>query len=154
MSDLLGGLGGLVKGFSAFMPQDDPDVKLMTAQSELNELQQKETALYADIGRAALLQESGRYPDLEGRLKLVQENMAGAQKKLTAAREEKNAKEAARQEQDAARTCPVCGTYNPEGTKFCQECGVKLGGSKCGKCGAPLSPGTRFCGKCGAKQEE
>ena len=43
--------GGLIKGLSGFMPQDDPDVKLMSAQSDLSDLQQQETAIYADIGR-------------------------------------------------------------------------------------------------------
>ncbi|WP_312613342.1 hypothetical protein [Oscillibacter sp.] len=41
--------GGLMKGLSGFMPQDDPDVKLMSAQSDLSDLQQQETAIYADI---------------------------------------------------------------------------------------------------------
>lgn len=27
--DLFGGLGGLMKGLSSFMPQDDPDAKLI-----------------------------------------------------------------------------------------------------------------------------
>lgn len=154
MSDLFGGFGGLMKGLSGFMPQDDPDLKLMTAQSELSALQQQETETYAQIGRQALAQGAGRFPDLENKLRLIQENVSEAQKRLTCAQAEKNAKDIARQAQDAARTCPQCGDYNPEGTKFCQECGAKLGAAKCNRCGAPLSPGIRFCGECGAKQEE
>ena len=132
MSDLFGGLGGLMKGLSGFMPQDDPDVKLMTAQSELSALQQQETETYAQIGRQALTQGAGRFPELESKLRLIQENVSEAQKRLTCAQAEKDAK----------------------GTKFCQECGAKLGAAKCNRCGAPLSLGIRFCGECGAKQEE
>ena len=61
------------------------------------------------------------------------------------------------QQQKAACTCPSCGHENPEGVKFCQECGTKLGGSAkkhCTSCGAELTPGTRFCGECGARQPE
>ncbi len=153
MSDLLGGLGGLMKGLSGFMPQDDPDVKLMTAQSELSELQQQETELYAQIGRQALAQAAGRFPEQENKLRLIRETILAAQQKLASAQEEKQARKAAEQAQDAARTCPQCGNYNAEGTKFCQECGAKLGGANCRQCGASLAPGTRFCGGCGAKQE-
>lgn len=58
-NDLFGGLSGLMKGLSGFMPQDDPDVKLMNTQSELNDLQNQETALYAEIGRQSLAKGSG-----------------------------------------------------------------------------------------------
>ena len=154
MNELFGGLGGLMKGLSGFMPQDDPDVKLMTAQSELNELLQRETEVYAQIGRQALARDAGRFPEAENKLRLLQENIAQAQKRLICAQAEKSAKDTAQKEQDAARTCLRCGDYNPEGTKFCQECGARLGITPCRQCGAPLSPGIRFCGECGAEQEE
>ena len=71
-----------MKGLSGFMPQD-PDVKLMTAQSDLNDLRTQETELYAKIGRQALAQ--GRaVSELESKLRLVQENMAEAQARLNA----------------------------------------------------------------------
>ncbi len=151
MDDLFGGLGGLMKGLSGFMPQNDPNVKLMTAQSELSDLQRQEAELYVQIGKQALKQESGRFPELERRLKLVQENLLEAADKLKRAQAEKDAKEAAQQAEEQEHTCPSCGYLNPDGVKFCQECGAKLGTSKCVKCGAPLTPNTRFCGECGAK---
>lgn len=152
MNDLFGGLSGLMKGLSGFMPQDDPDVKLMAAQAELNDLQKQETDLYVQIGKRALKQESGRFPELENMLQLVQTNMAQAAQKLKDAQAEKDAKEASRRAEEQAHTCPSCGHVNPDGVKFCQECGTKLGAVKCTKCGVPLAPGTRFCGECGAKQ--
>jgi DNA repair exonuclease SbcCD ATPase subunit len=153
MSDLFSGFGGLIKGLSGFMPQDDPNVKMMTAQSELSDLQKQETELYAEIGKKAL-SAGGQFPDLENKLKLVQANIAEAERKLNSAKAEKEAQDSVRRAEEEALTCPSCGTISPKGVKFCQECGTKLGTPKCSQCGASLTPGTRFCGECGAKQEE
>lgn len=147
-NDLFGGLGGLMKGLSGFMPQDDPDVKLMNAQLEITELEKQETEIYAQIGRQALKQGKGLFPELESKLHLVQTNLLEAQDKLKNAQAEKDMKQAAQ----LANTCPACGIVNAEGTKFCQECGGKLGALNCRNCGASLKPGSRFCGECGAKQ--
>ena len=142
-----------MKGLSGLMPQDDPNVKLMTAQSDVSDLQRQETELYAQIGRQALAQGNINFPELENRLRLIQENLSEAQAKLRSAQSEKEAKEAAQRAENEKVTCPACGNINPEGVKFCQECGAKLGALKCLKCGAPMTFGTRFCGECGTKQE-
>lgn len=143
----------MLKGLSGFMPQDDPDVRLFAAQSELSELQKQELALYAQIGRQALAQGGGQFPELESRLSLVQENLSAAQARLQSVQAEKEAAEAATRAKEESQTCASCGNVNPEGVRFCQECGAKLGASECSACGAPLPPGTRFCGECGARQE-
>jgi len=44
--------------------------------------------------------------------------------------------------------CPVCGTTNEPGRKFCGECGTLLA-SACPSCGASNAPGVKFCGECG-----
>jgi len=44
--------------------------------------------------------------------------------------------------------CPKCQTENPEGMKFCVECGKKLE-TTCPKCGFGNSPISKFCGECG-----
>jgi membrane protease subunit (stomatin/prohibitin family) len=49
--------------------------------------------------------------------------------------------------------CPTCGTANPEGAKFCQQCGGALGPKKCINCGVDLAAGAKFCPECGTKQE-
>lgn len=46
--------------------------------------------------------------------------------------------------------CPNCGKELVPGAKFCLECGTKLV-SKCSKCGAELPPGAKFCLECGEK---
>ncbi|MDD2955181.1 MAG: hypothetical protein PHD67_02570 [Oscillospiraceae bacterium] len=80
MSDLL---GGLMKGLSGFMPQDDPAVQLMTAQSEVSDLVEKEKELYAEIGKKAAEQYGlDSFGPLADRVRLVQSNLSSAQERL------------------------------------------------------------------------
>jgi len=44
--------------------------------------------------------------------------------------------------------CLKCQFENPEGIKFCVECGNKLE-TICPKCGFSNSPSYKFCGECG-----
>ena len=44
--------------------------------------------------------------------------------------------------------CPKCRTENPEGVKFCGECGVRLE-KLCPRCRAANPPQFKFCGECG-----
>ncbi len=43
---------------------------------------------------------------------------------------------------------PKCRHENPEGAKFCVECGEKLE-KKCQKCGFSNSRSFKFCAECG-----
>ena len=161
---MAGLLDGLVKGLASFAPQDDPDVKLFNVQNELKELTEKENALYTALGKK-LYEEGGKdaYPETAVQLEALAANRTEIQQRLEQVQAEKAAKEqaaaeaaAAQRAAEAGRTCPECGTVNPEGTKFCQDCGTKLPGDAkkfCVSCGAELAPGMRFCGACGAKQD-
>lgn len=153
-NDLFGNLGGLMRGLSGLMPQDDPNVKLMNLQSQISDLQSEETALYAGIGKQVLAEEPSRFPDQARELVQLKNKMSSAQAELASAQQEQKKAEQERQRTEELLTCPQCGTRNPDGVKFCQECGAKLGSAVCRACGAPLPPGTRFCGECGAKQED
>ncbi len=162
LGNLGGNLGGLVKGLSSFMPQDDPAAKMMNAQSQVSDLRKQEQELYAEIGKKAVAMYGlDAFGETADKLRLVQSNLQTATNELNA---QKAQQEAAKAEEDARRQaeeaaaaafrCPSCGYDNPEGTKFCQECGAKIGASVCISCGASLQPGTRFCGECGARQPE
>lgn len=154
-NDLFGGLGGLMKGLSSFMPQDDPAVKMMNAQSQVSDLKKQESELYAEIGRMAIDRYGlDAFGDVANRLRLVQSNLDIATRDLNAKKAEQEEKERAQKEAAAALCCSSCGYSNPEGTKFCQECGAKMGAQTCATCGAPLQAGSRFCGECGARQPE
>jgi hypothetical protein len=45
--------------------------------------------------------------------------------------------------------CSKCGSDNPTGKKFCEDCGAPLA-TRCPKCGAETTAGKGFCGECGA----
>jgi Double zinc ribbon/Adenylate and Guanylate cyclase catalytic domain len=49
--------------------------------------------------------------------------------------------------------CPKCQNDNPEGLKFCGECGAKLE-RICPNCNFANPSGFKFCGECGHKLEE
>jgi class 3 adenylate cyclase/tetratricopeptide (TPR) repeat protein len=48
--------------------------------------------------------------------------------------------------------CPKCQFENPEGIKFCGECGAKLE-RLCPNCNSSSPPNFKFCGECGHKLE-
>src|SRR6516162_5193853 len=45
--------------------------------------------------------------------------------------------------------CAKCKTENPEGLKFCNECGAPFK-TPCASCGFENAPAAKFCGQCGA----
>jgi hypothetical protein len=156
-NDIFGSLGGFFDSIAkGVVPQNTPDSKILNAQSELKNLKAQESEIMEEIGRAAYEANPGAW-EQDSKIKLIRENIASAQAELDAATKEKEAETAAKTAQDQAVTCPnpECGHINPEGTKFCQNCGTKLGAPSktfCTSCGAELAAGTKFCGSCGAKQ--
>lgn len=156
--DLLGGLSGLVRGLTSIMPQDDPDVRIFKVQSEANELAEQEAALYGEIGKKAVEQYGlAAFGELADRLKTIQDSRIAAQARLEALQSEKEVSDQAAQ--PGCRACSDCGHENPEGTKFCQECGAKLAlsaeqpGRVCPGCGAEAAADVRFCNECGTRME-
>jgi len=49
--------------------------------------------------------------------------------------------------------CPKCQFENPDGSKFCLECGLNLD-LKCPHCGKKLPHAAKFCNACGYKTEQ
>jgi hypothetical protein len=158
-NDLFGGLnnlGGLLGGLAkSVVPKDTPEGKLLNAQSELSDLQKQESDILLEIGKQAYEQNPSVWPQ-DTKLQLIRQNISSAQGILDEAKQAQEQAEAVKKAEDERGRCPECGHKNPEGVKFCQECGTKLGGAEktfCTTCGAELAAGTRFCGACGARQE-
>ena len=159
----LGALGDLVSGLakSGLAPKDDPSVKLINAQSEISDLQKQEAEILSEIGTQAFAQNPNAWPQAD-KLNLIRSNLKTAEEKAHALTQEHEATKQAQEAADAAKAaedakgrCASCGCKNPDGVKFCQECGSPLaaaGPKHCTSCGAELAPGTRFCGECGAGQ--
>lgn len=153
MADFLSGLGGLVKGLSGLMPQDDPAVKILQTRTELENLKKKETEIYAAMGRQMVEQGGGeQFPELLEELRVIQRNLAATEEKVRLAMEEKESQEQAEQAARDSRICPACGHENPEQAKFCQSCGTKVEAKNhCPSCGLEQPLGTKFCGSCGTR---
>lgn len=181
MSDLL---GGIMKGLSTLMPQEEAGTQIFKMQGEVSELKNQEKEVYLTIGKKALERygEEG-FEEEADRLKLIQSNISRIEEQLNKAKEKEEEEKRMKEEALEKRTCKECGHENPEGTKFCQECGNKLGalnccpgcgtvnpaqvkfcqecGTKlqpaakpvCSLCGMENQPGTRFCGGCGERLE-
>ncbi|HLP88161.1 MAG TPA: serine/threonine phosphatase [Nostocaceae cyanobacterium] len=47
--------------------------------------------------------------------------------------------------------CPQCKFENPNGNKFCQNCGTSLVHKGCSECGASVVLNSQFCHECGAE---
>ncbi|HWS30278.1 MAG TPA: zinc ribbon domain-containing protein [Clostridia bacterium] len=145
-------LGGIFKGLSGFMPQDDPEIRLYQAQAELNEMQPREAEIYADAGKLVTEQDGRtRFPGLFSQLELVKSNITAAQARLKSVKREKKKE---KRDAEERRTCPNCGHINPDGVNFCQECGAKLVGpvkNICPACKTENDLGARFCGGYGAR---
>jgi len=50
--------------------------------------------------------------------------------------------------------CPGCQAANPEGNRFCGQCGTTLASSDCPSCGATNPEGQPFCGRCGSALDD
>ncbi|MCL2503856.1 MAG: zinc ribbon domain-containing protein [Coriobacteriia bacterium] len=157
-NDLFGGLsnlGGILGDIAkSVVPKDTSEGKLLTAQSDLADLQKQEDEILLEVGRQAYQQDPSAWPQ-NAKLRLIQQNITSAQADLGEAKAAQAAADAAKAAEDAKGRCPSCGHKNDEGIKFCQECGTPLvaaGPKHCTACGAELAPGTRFCGACGAQQ--
>ncbi len=50
--------------------------------------------------------------------------------------------------------CGSCGAGNPDGYRFCGQCGSSLAMSECRSCGGQSPAGQAFCGQCGLRLDE
>ena len=97
-------IDGLIKGVSGFLPQDDPDVKILTAQAELREFSEKEEKIFARLGRAVYDTDGGEsHPEIKTELEVLFNNRYAAEERLQAARDEKILREKAEAEERARR---------------------------------------------------
>jgi predicted RNA-binding Zn-ribbon protein involved in translation (DUF1610 family) len=150
MAGFLDGLNSAINSIASevaktsLAPQDDPNVKLLNAQSALADLRKKENEVYAQIGRAAFEANPNGFPQAE-EITSIKAQIAEAGGKITALQEEIKALETV-----AEQACPNCGETVAEGVRFCPSCGAKIN-KICTNCGAQNAPETNFCNECGSQ---
>lgn len=65
---------------SGFMLQDDPDVKIFNAQTEMKEFSEREGKIYARLGRQVYETDGGEnYPEIRAELDLLAANKQAAE---------------------------------------------------------------------------
>ena len=162
MSDFLSGLSGLIKGMQPLMGEEakkDESMNAFLLKSEVSELEGKQNEVLARIGREVFdaYRQSGKYAEFAALIAQAQALQTQIDEKQQEAQQAAKAAEEKRQAQQQLmkeRTCPGCGAENEPGTKFCRECGTKMGAPAaafCPECGAKCEPGRKFCGECGAQ---
>lgn len=53
--------------------------------------------------------------------------------------------------QAATVSCPKCQAQVQEGSKFCNNCGQSMQPQPCSNCQSPVPPGSKFCANCGTQ---
>ena len=97
-------------------------MKINQLQSEINQLEKKQTEIYAAIGRMAVEADGlEKFGDVGTELARLQEEAAAKKAELN---ELKPPVEGSAEGGDGF--CPNCGTKYTAGTKFCSSCGGKL----------------------------
>ncbi len=161
MSDFLSGLGGIIKGMQPLMDEEarnDASMNAFLLQSDVSELESKRLKVLARIGEAVYAKrDSGKYAEFSqvcDEAADIEKQIAAKRAQVSAAKQAAEQQQLEKQRERDARICASCGFENEPGTKFCGECGGKLGlpeKTNCKKCGAVLLPGKKFCGECGEK---
>ena len=137
------------------MSFDEMKEKLADIAAQIDELEQTEQSLYAELGKKVMpeLDQDSEHAPLAEKIKETTE-------KISELRRDEIALDEEYQEQIKACTCLYCDALNSAGSAFCEQCGKKLGEippGYCTECGWKNDPNMNFCGKCGAKlakQEE
>ncbi|MDD4508359.1 MAG: zinc ribbon domain-containing protein [Eubacteriaceae bacterium] len=150
------GLGNLVKNLSGILPQDDPDIRILTGKADLAELQRQCDALYIAIGKEAMATNGAAYGDKAQALKDLLSQIADIQEAIETAQNERDKRCEDIKSALTPNICPQCGKLNEDGAKFCCACGAPLDGSEpsvptCPNCGKEYPEGTKFCSECGTK---
>jgi RNA polymerase subunit RPABC4/transcription elongation factor Spt4 len=133
--------------------------KLNVIAGEIADISKQSYDLLAEIGGKALPELRGKpeYAEYASKIDandakvkdLKQQEIALAEEKTQYLKEEK--------ERVAMYTCTNCKRVNPEGAKFCEECGTPVGvlpREFCKACGTLNQTGVKFCGECGSRLPE
>lgn len=132
------------------------DETLCAITDEIAALEKQRLGMFAEVGEMALpaLRDKPEFTELAAKIDKIAEKLGGLRQRESELLEEKARREKEEKERQLALTCFACKRVNPEGARFCEQCGGKLGEPPreyCKACSTLNSPNMKFCGECGAK---
>ena len=135
------------------------DELLAVAEKNAADVLNLRIKILAEIGEKALPEIRGNtnYANLILRFGDAESRAAEIQKRIEKLKADKIDFERADKIKLAKYTCPSCKNVNSEGSRFCEECGQKVGELPrefCKNCCTTNPPGMKFCGECGTKLDE
>lgn len=135
------------------------DERLSATAEEIAALERQRLDALAEIGEKSLpeLRDRPEFAESIAMINEITQKIEELRQRESALREEKERAEREERERIARLTCFSCKTVNPEGARFCEECGSQLGvlpKDYCKNCGTLNQPGLKFCGECGTKLGE
>ena len=133
------------------MTINETKIKSEAIAGKITESEQTALALYAELGQKmlGLLAADSEHAPLADNIREINAQLEELRREFTEL-------EQTYKTQLIALTCFACNMVNPEGSRFCEVCGAKLGEPPkeyCRACNTTNRPGQKFCGECGAKLE-
>ena len=133
------------------MTLNETKIKSEETAGKITEYEKAAFALYAELGQKMLelITADSEYAPLSDKIRETDGQLEELRRELSEL-------EQSYKTQLTALTCFSCKMVNPEGSRFCEGCGAKLGEPPkeyCRACSTMNNPGQKFCGECGAKLE-
>jgi len=136
--------------------------RLSAIAETMETLEKERICVLAEIGEKALpnLRENPAFQVLVARIDETETRIWEHKQEETTLRaeierrekEERERREREEREYQAKYTCYTCKTINSDSSRFCEQCGTKLGETPkeyCITCGTVNQPSQKFCGECG-----
>jgi len=132
------------------------DEKLSEIMDEIADAETQRINIFAEIGEKAfsVVRDNPEFTELTGKIDEITSRFEELQQRKADLLEEKERYEKEEKERIARLTCFKCRKVSSDESKFCEECGAKLGElprEYCKNCGTLNQPNMKFCGECGTK---
>ena len=133
--------------------------QLAAINDERAALEEKRREALAEFGELALpaLRENAEFAAPVEKIDGIEAEAGLLDEKEASLLAEQEQLEQEERERIAKLTCFSCKAVSPDGAKFCENCGAKLGEPPreyCMDCGTMNPPEMKFCGGCGRKLDE
>ena len=134
----------------------DIDNQLASMTSEIAATEESRLSALVELGELALpeLKGNAEFSDAVTKIEELNAKLSNLKESKVALEAKKLQYEREERERTVLRTCFTCNRINPDGAKFCEGCGSKIGElprEYCKNCGTLNQTTLKFCGECGNK---